>query len=253
MGWNPIYLVITIVSIGIAIYFGRKSIRKKEPFVAYFREKVLGIGANAPVELKLLFNDIQVSDVYRTRFLIFNKGKLAIRKSDIVDGITIIFDSGEILGEPVIKCVSNESVKFRAIKTSQDNKYQIELDFDYLNEKDGAVIEVLHTEDSNTSTKARLIDVEKITEIKNIKPFIRWRMRYYFYSFIGFCGLLGWGVYEITHGEVNTSPANGVDIKVFYPIMISLGVAWLLTFLPDVKNYIRYYSFPKWSREFVSR
>lgn len=252
---NPIYLVITIASIVVAIIFYIKGVRKKMPIIARFREKVLGIGVNAPPELKLFFGEVQVSDVYRTTFLVLNRGKVAIRKSDIVGNIRIIFNDSEILRQPIIHDVSNESIGFRVAKVYEGNQHQIDLTFDYLNENDGAIFEVLHTNDNGININARLIDVNKIIEIKYPKPLRRWRIKYYFVSFVLFCGFIIWGINDmITKGpEITTITTNGDKAFNYGPFVIAIGIAWLLTFIPDLRDFYSYFRLPKWSRRWLTR
>ena len=125
-----------------------------------------------------------------------------------------------------------------------------ELSFDYLNENDGAVFEVLHTKNTGIDINARLIDVNKIIEIKYPKTFTRWRIKYNLVSFFGFCGLLVWGLYEmITKGaEVTTITMNGDKVFNYGPLVMAIGIAWLLTFIPDLRDFCSYYRLPKWSR-----
>lgn len=190
INWNPVFLVISIASAVVAIYFGVKSIRRKQPVVAWFRHKLIGIGADAPAELRLLFNNIAVPEVYRTKFVVFNRGKLAIKKEDFRSNFRIVFEDGEILRQPIIYEKSSESIGFRTSAVQEGGKHQIDLNFDYLNEKDGAVFEVLHTKDADTHTEARLIDVNEIIEMRNLKPMRIRRLRYYFISFLVFLDYL---------------------------------------------------------------
>ena len=252
MIWNPIYLGITIVSIVVAVYFGLRSIRKKEPVFAWCREKIIGLGSNAPEELKLLFNDVPLAKVFRTTFIVFNRGRLAIRKDDIVGCLRISFDEGAILRQPIIHTKSSQSIEFLANAVVENNKHQVELEFQYLNHNDGAVFEVLHTDDTKINIDATLIDVNKIIDIGNMKPIQVGRMKYLFGSFIGFCALFGWAI----HGAVTmdeSSTTTGEPLSIWVPLVIAFAITWLLTFMTDVREFYRYYRFPSWSRAWLKR
>jgi len=60
---------VAVASIIVAIRLARR----KKPAWAYTTTKVIGLGGDAPAELKLVFNDKIVPDVYRTYLIFFNK------------------------------------------------------------------------------------------------------------------------------------------------------------------------------------
>ena len=94
-------LVFTVIfgftTIFLTVYLFRKQFSKQEPVWAFYTTKIIGLGSDAPKELALTFNGKPVSEVYRTLFLLFNRGKKAIRKEDIAKPITVHFENSKIL------------------------------------------------------------------------------------------------------------------------------------------------------------
>ena len=84
MDWTPATIVVIAIPIVVAIYFGLKSTRRKQPKFAYSTRKIIGVGADSPPELKLRFRNMPVTDVYETTLIFFNAGRESIRLSDIV-------------------------------------------------------------------------------------------------------------------------------------------------------------------------
>ena len=72
MDWgNTTSIILAVIAVALTIatiYL----IRRKKPVWAYTTTKVIGLGTDAPAELKLLFNEKQVLEVYRTELIFFN-------------------------------------------------------------------------------------------------------------------------------------------------------------------------------------
>ena len=91
-----------------------KADQKKKPVWAYNVIKLIGLGANAPPELTLTFDDKPVNEVYQTTFVFFNSGTNTIRRCDATENIAIHFKGAEVLREPTMKARSKEAIEFSA-------------------------------------------------------------------------------------------------------------------------------------------
>jgi hypothetical protein len=156
MNWGLIVTIILTVGFGVAtIILAYKLARRKKPVYAYITSRIIGLGTNAPPELKLTFNENPVSNVYETELIFFNRGNESIRKNDVTDAITMCFEGARILREPRIVLKSGEKPRISLIKRD-DNTFEI--DFVYLGHNDGAVIEVLHTKCDSINPNGNIID-----------------------------------------------------------------------------------------------
>lgn len=146
MDWGFIATIFLMVGFGIAtIVLTIKLIKRKKPVWAYTTEKIIGLGTNAPRDLKLFFRKKPVTNVYRTTVIIFNKGEKAFLKKEVTKSITVSFIGATILSKPIVKPSSGE-IKPVAKRISRGKDSAFELDFSYMDHTDGVVVEVLHTE-----------------------------------------------------------------------------------------------------------
>jgi hypothetical protein len=174
MDWGFIVTIFFTAAFGIAtIVLALKFAKRKRPVWAYKTNQVIGIGSDAPPELKLTFNDKLVSDVYKTELILFNSGNEAIRKDDVSNKICVRFIGAEILREPSIKAKSKEEIRLSASRIVMDEDNAVELDFSYLDHKDGAVVEILHTACNKISCEGNIIGAGKpryIGTLDRIRP-----------------------------------------------------------------------------------
>lgn len=162
MEFGPISIGVTIALSIVAIILTRRLIRRKQPTWAHTTEKIIGLGTDTPKELQLTFNGKPVNDVYRTTFIIFNRGRETIRKKDVTQPVTMHFQEGGILREPIITTTSNEAIKFSTKHVIAQGGHQVRVGFLYLDHEDGGVFEVLHTESSQITCTANIIGAKKI-------------------------------------------------------------------------------------------
>lgn len=133
------------IGLGIlSIYLVVKQARRKKPVWGYKTHWLMGLGSDAPPELKLYFRKKLVNDVYQTKFIFLNRGNETIHKDGIADKITIHFKDCKILQEPSL-VTNREAIRCttKLITKGQDN--QVQLDFLYLDNNDGGIIKILHT------------------------------------------------------------------------------------------------------------
>jgi len=155
-------VILAVVGWVLAVFFGLKSVRKKKPVWAYQSTKIIGLGSDAPPELKLAFNGQPINEAYITRFIFYNRGTEAIRDDDVVERVAIYFKGATILRQPRILAKSKKAIRFSATKVAKAEGDAIGLDFLYLSHNDGAVVEVIHTLSDEISLIGTIVDVAKI-------------------------------------------------------------------------------------------
>lgn len=143
----------------LSIYLIVKYSRKKKPVWGYETRRVIGLGTNAPPELKLFFNNKPVEDVYETKLIFFNKGNDVIRKEDVTDNMKIEFKGCKILREPFL-IPNRDVIKFTQKLITKKEDSLLKLNFLYLDHNDGAVIEVLHTKCEEITCSGNIIGAE---------------------------------------------------------------------------------------------
>ena len=176
MDWKyVIAIVVTVVLSVITIIQGFRLVRKKRPSWAYVTRRVIGLGSNAPPELKLTFGDVAVNEVFRTTLIFFNRGREPIRaKDDVVEPISIIIKDAQILREPIIH--PNEKLNKIGF-VAKRNGDCIEIDFKCLDYNDGAVIEILHTKSAEPELyQGKILGAPKIEDIGKFEYSSLWRI-----------------------------------------------------------------------------
>lgn len=253
MNWGVIVAIVLTVGFGIAtLVLALRLAKRKKPVWAYKSKKIIGLGTNVPPELKLTFSGTLVNDVYQTNFIFFNNGNEAIRQDDVTEKVILQFKGAEILRQPSIKQKSSEAIRFSAKQVVKNAENSVELDFLYLDHKDGAVVEVMHTECKEIACATNIIGARKVANIGQFEQFYRRFLgirtslamlcciaivAYFIVAFLGYPGS-NWSEYLEEH-------------KILYiPSAILGGVggfsfALLQVYLP---RYIRGRKFPKWSR-----
>lgn len=148
MDWWAIigYVLALLIAIPTIIIVVRR-VSGKQPVWAYKTKQVIGLGSDAPKELKLLFKDQSVSDVWRTYVIFLNRGRDCIDKHDVVEKPVLSFESAKILRHRILRPISDPTIGFFTRRMgAKGASNSIKIEFEYLDHNDGAVIEVLHTE-----------------------------------------------------------------------------------------------------------
>ena len=152
-----VFGIVSVVSIVIAVRLAKR----RRPSWAYRTQKVVGLGSNAPRELKLMFGDTVINEVFQTTFILFNRGNEPIlAKDDVIKPIVLRFGNAQILREPIIR-PSNYDIMFDAKRVIDC----VEVTFKYLDHMDGAVVDVLHTKSDKLDFQGKIIGVEKISYV----------------------------------------------------------------------------------------
>jgi len=244
MDWGLVQTIITIVSVTVAIVFGviaLRGIKRKKPVWAYNTRHIIGLEAEAPPELKLLFGSKEVSDVYKTTLVLLNKGNDIIDRSDVAEKITIHFGDTEILREPVVKA-NKDTIGFSAIQVVNNEVNAIQLDFKWLGRHDGATIEVWHSKDADVTCSGEIKNV-KLTQVKQT---IMTRPEAFRGNiFMSFFGLAFLGVlWQIVVKDIVTPGVDWemVAMAIFFTALLGYFVGGVFY------RAVRYITYPSWAR-----
>ena len=234
-----VFGVVSVVSIIIAI----KLAERRKPSWAFRTEQVVGLGSNSPPELKLTFQDTVINEVYRTKFIFFNRGnKPIVAKDDVIQPIIIRFTNAQILSERIIR-TSNDDVMFVVRRANEG----IEVGFKYLDHNDGAVVEVLHTESDDPDCQGKIMSVERISYLGDFDDFPK--------GIIGtsskvglIAGLLGFiALVGFILANPKWSVITWANVALVTIGLVMIGI--ITVFWVALPQYSRSRIFPRWSRK----
>lgn len=143
---NPWIIIIslgfTILSVILAIIFFIKSIKKKSPrFLVRSRNLVQKLDNNS--DIKIYYNDEPVNNLTFSKVVIWNNGKETIHDRDITSSDPLMIsveDEFTILDVEILDCPSESNL----INVEKLNNKSVRVDFEYLDHKDGCIIQVIH-------------------------------------------------------------------------------------------------------------
>jgi hypothetical protein len=147
---DPVGLIITLIGVGIGVVsliWARRF--RVNPRMVYQTHDTFVVGqpdATSYGDIRILFNLAPVPRVVVTQLGIWNAGNTTIRRDDIVatDPLMFLAEPGSsILGSTRLTATRNVN-DFRLRLVSEDRSRAI-LEFDYLDAKDGAVFQIIHT------------------------------------------------------------------------------------------------------------
>src|SRR6266851_5389715 len=97
-------------------------------------------------DIKILFNNVPVPRVVVTQLAVWNTGNTLVRGKEIVesDPLTISFEDGVVILHAQRVNATQEVNDFR-IRISEHDRSRAFLEFDYLNGRDGARFQIIHT------------------------------------------------------------------------------------------------------------
>lgn len=151
----------------LSIYLYFKSMRSKKPVFAYDHSV---LQTRVHPEITILFNEEKIENLSRSHIVFFNNGNQEIRAEDIPSSrfpIIEFNDQTRILSHKLLKSSSGET----SLEVKRRSKYSIEISFDYLNPKDGAVIEVLY----ETAPSTKGIPANFIAPIKGASSVVSYK------------------------------------------------------------------------------
>ncbi len=142
-------LLIALISLFLAYFFYRKS--RSEAKLYYetrTRHLIGGSKKILPDEVRISFKGLEVPRLSSSHIIFWNAGRVTIRQDDIVqsDPVRIVFsDRTLVLRSRVVS--STRAVIAFAAKINPEQAHEILCTFDYLDGGDGAVVEILHTDE----------------------------------------------------------------------------------------------------------
>lgn len=140
--------VIGVFGIVLSIYLYRKSIEAKDPRCYYLTyQDIVKLDGQGETKIKLLYGNEEVERVFTTYIWLWNAGKKTIQRGDIPTKAPLVIklidekQALKILDYKVIK-VSRNAIEFSITKQSEKT---LDIQFDFLDRKDGVVIEIQHS------------------------------------------------------------------------------------------------------------
>lgn len=152
-------IVFGIIAVISTVIVAVRWANRRKPSWGYDTKKVIGLGSDAPPELKLTFGGKPVTDVFRTTVVFYNDGREPIRSNeDVIKPIVVSFGDATILREPIVY-PSNADIEFRA----KQDQGSVSLSFKYLDHQDGAVVEVFHTACGKPDCQGKIMGTKGIS------------------------------------------------------------------------------------------
>lgn len=245
MDWKFIITLVGMVGFGITtIVLAARLARRKKPAWAYKTTRIIGLGTNAPPELRLTFDGKVIINAYSTIFIFFNKGNETIRKDDVTENVTMHFKGAEVLRQPTIIMKSKEAIEFSAKQIIRDGDNCVESDFKYLDHNDGGVVEVLHTESKKITCSGNIMGAK---ELAYIGEFISSRPKLRYSRFIsgGIMLLIPLAIIIslMLAPELNEPES---EFMIWSTLAFTL-VFWFIFSMSEIRPFFRYRKFPSWS------
>lgn len=250
MEWGPISIGVPVALSIVAIILTRRLVRRKQPAWAYTQKKIIGLGTDAPKELQLNFNGKPINDVYRTTFIFFNRGRETIRSGDVTQPVTMHFQEGEILREPIITITSNEAIKFLAKHVITQGGHQVRLEFLYLDHEDGGVFEVLHTQSTKIMCSGNVIGSKKIDNIGELSLLTGFSLGFWIASLV----MISVGVPFMIHGLPPVTSSDEITyVSLSFPLGAGLLFVGAITFVSETVKRWRSAKYPSWCKVYLEK
>lgn len=239
----------TVAAFAFAIYTWFAGRRKKELAYTTNSYKIIQKGNSLIPELEISYKNRNIEDLTITKYAIWNSGNEVIDSSDIVESkklMIILKGENESILNPKIIAESDETNNFR-IDLLQDNTAVI--NFDYIDPKEGVVIQIAHTGSNDSLQVECKIKGGKIirnTSKKINKRISRRNFRTINTILMGISVILmtflcistflfAWGVIpKKAYGLLNSD--NVIIDKILSAIMLPLGGSMIFLFYIMVKR-----------------
>src|SRR6266436_2020496 len=116
-------------------------------------------------EIRILFNDVAVPRVVVTQLAVWNTGSTVVKGTEIVesDPLIIRFEDGATILDAQRLSATQEVNDFR-IRVSEPDRSRAFLEFDYLNSRDGAKFQIIHTGGNETKVTGSIRGIPKGVE-----------------------------------------------------------------------------------------
>jgi hypothetical protein len=145
-----ISIIIGLVGIGLGIYFYSQSKETRDLSYSISPTKALVVDSKRASKLRVLYDSTTISsDIIAIQLAIWNRGKQSIKKSNILKTIELNNNNRVKILETSIRKVSREVTNFSVLQKNDMNG-NILLNWDILENNDGAVIQILFAGNLNT-------------------------------------------------------------------------------------------------------
>jgi hypothetical protein len=243
MDWRFLATIILTVALGITtIVLALKLVKRRQPVWSSRTVKIIGLGSDAPPELKLTFNQQSVNDVYQTRVILFNKGNEAILKENVTESIAIHFKGAKILRQPVVLAKSREGIKVSAKQVIKNGDDAVGVSFQFLDHNDGVVFEVLHTAGQGIEPSGNIIGTQEIHYIGDFAPIPAQPLRRAIVRTAMIVFVIGVMIWLFLH-----SPSRPEDIRLGLAALGAAAASFIAMLVPEVSPFLRARRFPRWS------
>lgn len=138
---------IGLLGIALAFYFYVKSVKKKKLVFTNKESVVLGDSDDSfHGRLRVLFDEKAVTRVTRSVFVLWNAGRETIRGSDIVhsDPLCLAFPKDTEILMLSVDRMTRPAVAANVKVRTETQRHCVDIDFDFLDFKDGFTLSVVH-------------------------------------------------------------------------------------------------------------
>jgi hypothetical protein len=203
---------VTFISLFTAYYFYKRSTRKKEVLYTKVNVKIIQNYNKEISDFVSKYKEKSVDSITVTRYLLWNNSSQAIRKNDIApkDPLQFSVTSGYKILDAKIIYPKDSLNGFMLSELKKTNNFT-KLSFDFINKDEGAIIQIIHTgETNNIRFTGTIIDFKKPVFIEKydkfdqiLGPFIVFMFPIIFCLFLfsgrfldmlKISGVSGWGV-----------------------------------------------------------
>ena len=140
--------VVGVLGIILSIYLFKKGLEKKDPRCYYKTlRNISKLSDDNDSKIRIFYGQDEVTRIFTTRVWIWNNGKKPINRADIPQQSRIKINlrdnefNPKILDYEIIK-TSRSEINF---SVSRSGDVSLTIDFDFLDQNDGAVLEIQHT------------------------------------------------------------------------------------------------------------
>lgn len=164
---------VTFISLFIAYYSYKRRTRKKEVLYTKVNVKVFQNCNKKISDFVSQYKNKSVNSITVTRYLVWNNSSQAIRKNDIAprDPLQFSVNSSYEILYPEIIYPKDSLNGFMLSELKKPNNFT-KLSFDFINENEGAIIQIIHTgETKNISFSGTIIDFKKPVFIEQYDKF----------------------------------------------------------------------------------
>lgn len=164
-----ILAILTVLSFAFAIYCQYKNKERKEISYCLKSNHLIRKKKSKFEKISISYDGKRVEDLCVSKFTIWNSGNRTLNCSDIVESkeLTISTSQNNIILDVEIIVCSEETNKF-SVETIDETT--IKINFDYVDKKDGTIVQIIHTgTDSDIQIDCKIKGGKPIKNINNNK------------------------------------------------------------------------------------